>query len=52
MAEEKQTENIDDTLNHDDTSALRYVLEHTRGSTPVSVYNQGEMFTLDDEAVE
>ncbi len=51
MAEEKQTENIDDTLNHDDTSALRFVLEHTRGATPVSVYNQSEIFA-EDEAVE
>ncbi|MGB4761857.1 MAG: hypothetical protein WBP12_00705 [Candidatus Saccharimonas sp.] len=54
MAEEKQTpENIDDTLSHDDTSVLRYVLEHTRGAAPVSVYNQSEMFDFDeDEAVE
>jgi hypothetical protein len=52
MAEEKQTENIDDTLSHDDTSVLRYVLEHTRGATPVSVYNQSEMFDDEDEAVE
>ncbi|MGB4768695.1 MAG: hypothetical protein WBP22_05570 [Candidatus Saccharimonas sp.] len=51
MAEEKPTQ-IDDTLNHDDTSVLRYVLEHTRGATPVSVYNQAQIFDDEDEAVE
>ena len=44
MAEEKETPEltIDDTLSADDTDVLRAVLEdsHTRGITPVSVYNQ------------
>ena len=51
MAEEKQTPEIDDTLNHDDTSALRYVLEHTRGASAVSMYNQDPIFD-DEEIVE
>ena len=50
MAEEKQTPEIDDTLSRDDTDTLRYVIEHTRGATAVSLYNQAEIF--DDEIVE
>lgn len=45
MAEEKQTfQEIDDTLNRDDIDMLRAVLEdsHSRGITPVSVYNQSD----------
>ncbi len=44
MAEEKQTLEIDDTLSKDDVDMLREVLEdeHSRGMTPVSVYNQSE----------
>jgi hypothetical protein len=49
MAEEKQTLAIDDTLSPDDTDVLRFVLENTRGSTPVSMYNQAD-FTDDDIA--
>lgn len=52
MAEEKQTPQIDDTLSREDTSVLRYVLEHTRGATPVSVYDQAQIFDDEDEAVE
>jgi len=47
MAEEKQTneEVIDDTLNTDDISMLRDVLEdsHSRGIAPVSVYRQDDV---------
>lgn len=48
MAEEKQTLEIDDTLSPDDTDVLRFVLENTRGTKPVSVYNQSDF--LDDES--
>ena len=43
MAEEKQTEYIEDTLTQDDTDMLRAVLqsEHARGISPVSTYHQG-----------
>lgn len=47
MAEEKQTLEIDDTLSPDDTDVLRFVLENTRGTSPVSVYNQADF--SDDE---
>jgi hypothetical protein len=45
MAEEKQTPEINDTLNRDDMDVLRAVLEddHVRGITPVSVYRQAEI---------
>ena len=49
MAEEKQTPEIDDTLSHDDTSMLRYVLMHTRGASAVSMYDPEPVF--DDEEV-
>lgn len=51
MAEEKQTEIIDDSLTQDDTDMLRAVLqsEHTRGIAPVSLYNQSEVLAFDDE---
>jgi hypothetical protein len=49
MAEEKQTFEIDDTLSPDDTDVLRFVLENTRGTTPVSVYRQAD-FSDDDTA--
>lgn len=52
MAEEKPTSQIDDTLSREDTSVLRYVLEHTRGATPVSVYDQAEIFPEDEEVAE
>ncbi len=52
MAEEKPTPQINDTLSHDDTSVLRYVLEHTKGATPVSLYNQAEIFAEDEELAE
>ncbi|MBP6038039.1 MAG: hypothetical protein KA604_01745 [Candidatus Saccharimonas sp.] len=53
MAEEKQTEMIDDTLNHDDMDVLREVLEseQSRGIEPVSVYNQAQFDSFDDEAI-
>jgi len=43
MAEEKQTDFIEDTLTQDDTDVLRAVLEseHARGISPVSTYSQG-----------
>jgi hypothetical protein len=47
MAEEKQTFEIDDTISPDDTDVLRFVLENTRGSSPVSVYRQAD-FNADD----
>ena len=51
MAEEKQTqvEQIRDTLTSDDMSVLREVLEdaHSRGITPVSVYNQADIIPDD-----
>lgn len=49
MAEEKQTLEIDDTLSQGDIDMLREVLEdeHSRGMTPVSVYNQAEL-TLEE----
>jgi hypothetical protein len=47
MAEEKQTFEIDDTISPDDTDVLRFVLENTRGSSPVSVYRQAD-FNDDD----
>lgn len=41
MAESTPTpEQIDDTLNQEDTDVLRYVLETTRGVSAVSLYNQ------------
>jgi hypothetical protein len=45
MAEEKQTEYIEDTLTQDDTDMLRAVLqsEHARGISPVSTYRQGDL---------
>ena len=43
MAEEKETfDEIDDTLGSDDTDALRYVLENTRGIAPVALYRQAD----------
>ncbi|HRC28219.1 MAG TPA: hypothetical protein PKV96_02415 [Candidatus Saccharimonas sp.] len=48
MAEETQTPELVDEFSLDDASALQYVLEHVRGATPVSVYNQAE-FLSDDE---
>lgn len=47
MAEETQIPEEIDSFAMDDASALQYVLEHVRGSTPVSVYNQSE-YLLDD----
>ena len=52
MAEKKQTpkpQPIDDTLSPDDVSMLRQVLQdsHSRGITPVSVYQQSEMIPED-----
>ncbi len=54
MAEEKQIaeeEMVDDTLSQDDTDVLREVLEseHSRGITPVSLYNQSEALDFDGE---
>lgn len=45
MAEEKQTNYIEDTLTQDDTDVLRAVLqsEHARGIAPVSMYHQGDL---------
>jgi Tfp pilus assembly ATPase PilU len=45
MAEEKQTPEIDDTLSKDDIDMLRAVLEdsHSRGMTPVSLYQQSDL---------
>ena len=53
MAEEKQTEIINDTLTQDDTDMLRAVLqsEHTRGIAPVSLYNQSEVLGFDEDAL-
>jgi hypothetical protein len=47
MAEEKQTDYIDDTLTQDDTDVLREVLEseHARGISPVSTYSEGSFST-------
>ena len=44
MAEEKQTEIIDDTLRDDDMAMLRAVLHDSgsRGIVPVSVYRQAD----------
>ncbi len=49
MAEEKQTSEINDMITQDDTDVLRFVLENTRGATPVSVYRQAD-FSDDDTA--
>ncbi len=51
MAEEKQTEAIDDTLTQDDMDVLRAVLksEHSRGIEPVSVYNQARVDGLEGD---
>lgn len=45
MAEEKQTDFIDDTLTTDDMDVLRAVLEseHSRGIAPVSTYRQSDL---------
>ncbi len=48
MAEEKQTPEINDMITQDDTDVLRFVLENTRGTAPVSVYRQVDF--SDDEA--
>lgn len=39
MAEETQTP---EQVNRDDVQVLRYVLEHVRGSEPVSVFRQAD----------
>jgi hypothetical protein len=51
MAEEKQTELIDDTLSADDMDVLREVLEsdHTRGIAPVSLFNQADVLAIDSD---
>ncbi|AGL62281.1 MAG: hypothetical protein WAW62_03045 [Candidatus Saccharimonas aalborgensis] len=40
---------IDDTLDFDDTDALRYVLKNTKGIAPVSVYREADYLAEDDE---
>jgi hypothetical protein len=49
MAEEKQTTDEVDSFTLDDASTLQYVLEHVRGSTPVSIYNQSEYLVDETE---
>ena len=48
MAEEKQTELIDETNNRDDMNALNYVLATVRGSHPVSIYAP-DAITVDND---
>lgn len=51
MNNENETapQEIDDTLDFDDTDALRYVLKNTKGIAPVSVYRQADYLAEDDE---
>lgn len=42
-------QDIDDTLDFDDTDALRYVLKNTKGIAPVSVYREADYLAEDDE---
>lgn len=51
MTEEKPTpqEEDVDVYTMDDATALRFVLQHVRGSAPVSVYNQSEYLIDTDE---
>ena len=37
------------TLDFDDTDALRYVLKNTKGIAPVSVYREADYLAEDDE---
>lgn len=50
MAEETQIPEINDTLTVDDMDMLRAVLQdsHSRGITPVSVYNQADFVDTDE----
>ncbi len=52
MNDENETpmqQEIDDTLDFDDTDALRYVLKNTKGIAPVSVYREADYLAEDDE---
>ena len=50
MAEETQIPEINDTLTMDDMDMLRAVLQdsHSRGITPVAVYNQADFVDTDE----
>ncbi len=52
MAEEKDAHDLaESVLSQDDMSALAYVLQHVKGSSPSSVTRLGlEMSELDDAA--